>query len=50
MGSDTEMDRLELIVHSMYKFYQKFNQLYPKDIEAMIAEDGGQNPMNLTMQ
>ena len=44
MGSDTEMDRLELIVHSMYKFYQKFNQLYPKDIEAMIAEDGGQKP------
>ncbi len=44
MGSDTEMDRLELIVHSMYKFYQKYNQLHPKDIEAMIAEDGGSKP------
>lgn len=44
MGSDVEMDRLELIVHSMYKFYQKYNQLHPKDIEAMIAEDGGQKP------
>ena len=44
MGSDTEMDRLELIVHSMYKFYQKYNQLHPKDIEAMIAEDGGCKP------
>ncbi len=42
MGSDSELDRLELIVHNMYKFYQKFNQLQPKDIEALIAEEGGQ--------
>ena len=43
-GSDAELDNLELIVHNMYKFYQKYNQLQPKDIEALIQEEGGQKP------
>lgn len=44
LGSDAELDNLELIVHNMYKFYQKYNQLQPKDIEALIQEEGGQKP------
>lgn len=44
LGSDAELDNLELIVHNMYKFYQKYNQLQPKDIEALIKEEGGQKP------
>lgn len=44
LGSDVELDRFELIVHQLFKHYQKYNSIQPRDIERIIEEDGLEKP------